>query len=286
MIEVREALRQAVRTLRNEGVDSPRLDAELLLAHVLKANRASILAWPDRTLTPKELTAFRDLVSSRAARRPLSYLTGQREFFGLDFAVDARVLIPRPETELVVEQALALVRRMPEALLIADVGTGSGALGVTLAVHLPKAIVYALDQSAGALEVTAENARRHHVAVRVRCLAGDLLEPLPEAVHLITANLPYVASGEWESLAPEIRDHEPRDALDGGADGLEQIRRLIATAEPNLLPGGAVLIEIGAGHGSQAITLAKEQFATARVALVQDYAGLDRLVVIETAADR
>ncbi len=143
---VEEVLAQAVARLGNEGVESPRLDAELLLAHVLGANRAAVLARPDRRLTPKQLTRYRDLVARRAEREPLAYIVGQREFFGLDFAVDHRVLIPRPETELLVERALQIARSRGQGIQIADVGAGSGAIAVTLAVQLPEATVYALDR--------------------------------------------------------------------------------------------------------------------------------------------
>jgi len=281
MIEARQALAQAVRALDNAGVDSPRLDAELLLAHTLEANRAAVLAWPDRRLTPKELTRYRYLVDRRAAREPLAYILGRREFFGLEFAVDPRVLIPRPETELLVEEALRLARPRTSPLL-ADVGAGSGAIAVSLAVHLPQARVYALDDSAEALAVATENARRHGVADRITCLQGNLLAPLPEPVDLVTANLPYVATPEWEDLAPEIRHYEPRAALDGGADGLVLIRGLLAAAAPQLRPGGALLLEIGAAQGRAVVDLAGQHFATAEVKLRQDYAGLDRLVVVQT----
>jgi release factor glutamine methyltransferase len=281
VISAGEAIDQAYRRLTNEGVESPRLDAELLLAHVLNTNRAAVLAHPERHLTQKELTRFRTLLARRAAREPLAYVLGWREFYGLDFAVDARVLIPRPETELLVERTVALARRLP-APRIADVGAGSGAIAVTLAVQLPAALIFALDESAGALAVTEANARRHGVAGRVRCLRGDLLDLLPEPVDLITANLPYVTSEEWAGLPPEIREYEPRTALDGGRDGLDLVRRLLATAHPHLKPGGAILLEIGAAQGMAATAAARTHYPTAGVRLEQDYAGLDRLVVIET----
>ncbi|MGD8625156.1 MAG: peptide chain release factor N(5)-glutamine methyltransferase [Anaerolineae bacterium] len=280
MIKSREALRQASRMLANEGVDSPRLDAELLLAHVLEVNRAAVLARPERRLTPKELTLYRDLAARRAAREPLAYILGHWEFYGLDFAVDERALIPRPETELLVEEALRLAKGMAPGVRIADVGAGSGAIAVTLAVHLSRATVYALDASPEALALAAENAARHKA--RIRCLAGDLLAPLPEAVDLIAANLPYVARDEWPTLPPEIRAHEPRAALDGGADGLALIGRLLDRASDHLRAGGAVLVEIGAAQGEAAVDLAREAMPGARVRLCQDYAGLDRLVVVET----
>jgi len=284
-MKTQEALRGAIQTLINEGVESPKFDAELLLAHVLDTNRSTILAWPERSLTPKQLTRYRDLITRRAGREPLAYIVGHREFFDLDFVIDARVLIPRPETELLVEQALHLAReskRYAEGHFgLADVGAGSGAIAVTLAVHLPRARVYALDGSAEALAVTAENAQRHGVAGRVCCLHGDLLEPLPMEVDLVTANLPYVTTGEWEGLPPEIRDHEPRAALDGGPHGLALIRRLLETVGDHLRPGGAALWEIGASQGGAVIRLAQRSFPRAEVRLGQDYAGLDRLVIVE-----
>jgi release factor glutamine methyltransferase len=282
MIQVQEALEGAIRTLSAEGVESPRLDAELLLAHALGVNRASILTWPERRLTPKELTRYRDLVGRRAGREPLAYIVGQREFFDLTFTVDARALIPRPETELLVEHALQSARRLLPPIGIADVGAGSGALAVTMAVHLPLATVYALDSSADALALTAENALLHGVADRVHCLQGDLLSPLPGPLDIIIANLPYIASAEWDDLAPEIRDYEPRAALDGGAEGLTLIHRLLSTAGPYLKPKGSILLEIGARQGAAVTALAHQSFPQANVQLAQDYAGLDRLLIIET----
>ena len=283
-VYLQAALRQAIVALQNAGVDEASLDAELLLAHILGLNRAAILAQPERPLTPKELTRFRDVVARRAAREPLPYITGHREFFDLDFVVDARVLIPRPETELLIEHALRIARTVPGPLEIADVGAGSGAIAVTLAVHLPHATVYALDDSAGALVVTAENARRHNVAGRVQCRPGDLLAPLPGPVNLIAANLPYVATGEWLELLPELSDYEPRAALNGGPDGLDAIDRLLATAGPYLHPGGALLLEIGASQGAAVTALARRYFPAADIQLHRDYAGLDRLVIVQLSS--
>jgi release factor glutamine methyltransferase len=277
---VEQALAQAVTLLRNEGVDSPRLDAELLLAHILGANRAAVLARPERRLTPRQLTRYWDLVARRAEREPLAYIVGQREFYGLSFAVDRRVLIPRPETELLVERALQVARLRGGGIQIADVGAGSGAIAVTLAVHLPQATIYALDESSGALAVTAGNARRHGVEGRVHCLHGDLFAPLKAPVDLVTANLPYVALDEWQALPPEIRVYEPRVALDGGTDGLDLIRSLLAAASSHLQPGGVLLLEIGARQGNAVTTLAQKYLPQATTRLLQDYAGLDRLVEI------
>jgi release factor glutamine methyltransferase len=283
MITVQATLAQAYATLDNQGVESPRLDAELLLATVLAVNRAAILARPDRVLTPKELTRFRTLVTRRGEREPLAYILGHREFYGLEFAVDHRVLIPRPETELLVEHALGICARLGPRPRLADVGAGSGAIAVTLAVHLGGAQVYALDKSEGALAMIAGNARRHDVDGRVHCLRSDLLAALPVPVDLITANLPYVTTEEFGSLPPEIRDYEPRAALDGGPDGLALIRRLLRTAGPHLNPGGAILLEIGSSQGAAVAALARRDLPQATVNLIQDYAALDRLIAIDTA---
>ena len=277
-----DALAQATTHLANHDVESPQLDAELLLAHLLGTNRAAILARPEQQLPPELLTRYRNLVARRGDHEPLAYILGHREFHGLEFMVDPRVLIPRPETELLVEHALKIASQMAHPPRIADVGAGSGAIAVSLAVHLPWCTVYALDNSPGALEVVTENARRHGVDGRVHCLHSDLLAALPGPVDIITANLPYVTTDEWQELPPEIRIHEPRSALDGGPDGLALIERLLTTAEPNLRPGGAILLEIGAGQGIETTTLALRHLPQTRVKLIQDYAGLDRLVIIET----
>jgi release factor glutamine methyltransferase len=277
-----DALAQATTHLANHDVESPQLDAELLLSHLLGTNRAAILARPEQQLPPELLTRYRNLVARRGDREPLAYILGYREFYGLELVVDPRVLIPRPETELLVEHTLKIASQMAYPPRIADVGAGSGAIAVSLAVHLPQCTVYALDNSPDALEVVTENALRHGVTGRVHCLHSDLLAALPGPVDIITANLPYVTTDEWQELPPEIRAHEPRSALDGGSDGLALIERLLTTAEPNLRLGGAILLEIGAAQGIGTTALARRYLPQTRVRLVQDYAGLDRLVIIET----
>lgn len=269
------AIQQAVEQLQAAGCESPRLDAELLLAHVLGEERARLLAHPERALTAAEWERFAALLARRRVREPLAYILGHREFYGFDFVVDQRVLIPRPETELLVEQTLDWVqaRWRGNALTVADVGTGSGCVAVALAVHLPQALIYALDASAGALEVAAANVARHGVEGQVRLLLGNLLEPLPERVGVIVANLPYVRSDELATLEPEVRDYEPRAALDGGPDGLGPMRRLLAQAPTHLRLGGAIFLEIGAGQGKAASELARRHFPQASVDVLPDYAG-------------
>lgn len=258
------------------------LAARMLLAHVLGGTVSELFVHPERLLASDEAAAYRSLVARRARHEPVAYLVGHRAFLDLDLVVDGRVLVPRPETELLVEQALQMAQRWAGPC-IADVGTGSGAIAVSLSVHLPEARVYALDRSAGALEVACRNAQRHGVAGRIAFLHGDLLVPLHVPVHLIVANLPYVSEAEYAALAPDIRLYEPREALVSGADGLDAIRSLLDTAHPYLVDDGVLLIEIGAGQGEAVSALAARAFPGARVRLLPDYAGRDRVVCIETA---
>lgn len=282
---IRQLLIEATRLLQEEGLDTPRLDAELLLGHVLGLTRAPIHAHPNRRLDAAGLDSYRELIERCKQHEPMAYIIGHKEFYGLDFYVDRRVLIPRPETELLVEKGLEIGRAASHSLTIADVGTGSGAIAISLAVHLPQAIIYALDASPEALEVAALNRRRHSVERRVHLFQGDLLSPLPEPVNLIVANLPYVSWAEWEQLPWTITAYEPRSALDAGPDGLDAIRRLLAQARSHLKPQAMILLEIGATQEAAVTNLARHHFSRATVEVVQDYAGLDRMVVIEIQAD-
>jgi release factor glutamine methyltransferase len=278
------ALARATAILAPVASAEARLEAEVLLRHVLGLTRAQLYAQFDRPLLADQAAAYADLLARRLAHEAVAYLTGHREFFGLDFLVNRHVLIPRPETELLVELGLSEARRLahlaPAGLTIADVGTGSGCVAISLAVHLPTARVYALDASAPALAVVGENCRRHGVAGRVTLLPGDLLAPLPEPVHIIVANLPYIPRPELETLPPEIRLHEPRAALDGGEDGLAAIRRLLAQAPAHLWPGGAILLEIGQGQGQAVVALARQYFPAAAIAVHGDSGGQERVVAI------
>ncbi|HIP97388.1 MAG TPA: peptide chain release factor N(5)-glutamine methyltransferase [Anaerolineae bacterium] len=282
--DVGSALRWATARLRAAGVDSPRLDAEILLAHVLAVDRAHVLAHPERGLRATESARYRQLIIRRARHEPVPYLVGHQEFYGLDFRLGPAVLIPRPETELLVEAAVALgCASETRPWIVTDVGTGCGAIAISLAVNVPHARVYAVDVSAEALAVAEENSRRHGVGGRVTLLRGHLLAPLPEPVDCIVANLPYVSRAEWGSLPTGIAAYEPRLALDGGPDGLAYIGELLASAGPYLRPAGVILLEIGAAQGPAVIRLAEEYFPRARVDLLRDYAGLDRVVRVQTA---
>lgn len=283
-VQIESALRWAILWLTERGCEEARLDAELLLAHRLGCSRGQLLGRAKQTLDAQVAADFALLAQRRAEREPLAYITGHREFYGLDLLVDRRVLIPRPETELLVELALAHVRKAPERASrwrIADVGTGSGAVAIALARQLPDATLYGLDISAEALAVAAANCARHGVSERVIPRRGDLLSPLDERVDVIVANLPYIRDDEWDSLAPEIRIYEPSGALRGGADGLDLIRRLLSQAQERISPGGAIFLEIGASQGEGACAAAREAFPHGAIRLHQDYGGHDRVAAIE-----
>ena len=297
------ALDQARHRLRAAGIEDADLEAELLLRHALSTaaspsllaergqggevaqiSRAHLFAHLDQPLDEAAAARFEAYLQRRLAHEPSAYITGHREFYGLDFLVTPDTLIPRPETETLVDAAIELVTRRAVGaqhappLLIADVGAGCGAIAVALA--LPDATVYALDASPAALAVVAANARRHGVADRVACRQGDLLTPLDAAVDLIVANLPYVKTDDWRDLAPEVRDHEPRLALDGGADGLDLIRRLLAQAPAYLRPGGGLCLEFGDGQEEALLTLGQAAFPQATLSVERDLAGRPRVLVL------
>lgn len=278
-LTVKSALRQASLQFKEAGIGSSALDAEVLLSHATGLDRAGLYSNWDRLLSGEEEVRFYELTHRRRSGEPVAYITGRKEFMGLDFMVNPSVLIPRPETELLVENALKL---MPPASTVVDVGTGSGAIAVSLAFHNPGVRVFAVDCSSEALEVARRNAVKNGVADRVFFCEGSLLDPLngllqPCQVDLITANLPYIATGDLQELPREVRMFEPLLALDGGAEGLEHYRRLIPQAEIYLKQSGALLFEIGFNQSRQALNLLNPNLWQATV--TQDLAGLDRLVL-------
>lgn len=295
------ALVAGTQRLASAGLDTPRLDSEVLLAHVLGWTRAQLYAYPERSLADVERLRYEQFIERRFAHEPVAYLVGRKAFYGLELTVDRRVLIPRPETELVVDLALDLIlqadrqrdlalsgngHRAQAALVdpvtIADIGTGSGAIALAIAANTKEAVLYASDISEAALALAQENAARHGLVHRVTFLHGDLLSPLQNPVDLIVANLPYVASHEWEVLAPDIAVFEPALALSGGTDGLQHIRNLLCQAPHYLRSRGAVLLEIGAGQGAEVAQLARRVFPGAMVEVLSDYAYRDRIVRVQT----
>jgi release factor glutamine methyltransferase len=273
---VLKVLRWTQGRFAERGLQTPRLDAEVLLAHALRRDRVALYTHHDQPLGKEELAACRELIRRRLGGEPVAYLVGRKEFWSLPLRVDERVLVPRPETELLVEVVLAAIagRSAPR---IADIGTGSGAIALAVAHERPDARVYAVDRSAGALAVARENAATLHAEIEL--LEGDLVAPL--AAHApfaaIASNPPYVADGDYDSLPVEVR-REPREALCAGADGLAVIRRLVAEAPPLLEPGGTLALEVGMG---QAPAVAEQMRAAGLegVAVRRDLAGIERVVL-------
>jgi release factor glutamine methyltransferase len=268
--------------LAEAGIDDAGLEAEVLLRHALGMSRETLLANLDQPLQTEGSCTFESLIERRLAHEPTAYITGRREFFGLDIEVTPAVLIPRPETELLVEAAIDVAKprgRIRRGPVIADVGTGSGAVAVALALTVPRSDVYGIDISLEALDVARRNAARHGVANRVLFYRGDLLTPLPEFVDVIVANLPYVPTAEWRRLPPEIRDHEPRGALDGGPDGLDAIRALLVEAPAFLRPRGCVCIEFGFGQAEAVRELARGSLPEHAVEVRRDLAGVERVLM-------
>lgn len=278
-ITVREALAQAA--VRLQGVaERPWMEAERLLAHVLKCDRAWVIAHDEERLDPRVVANFWALVERRAANEPLPYLLGEVEFFGLTFKVTPAVLIPRPETEGLIELVIAWLNTHPHARIVADVGTGSGCIAVSLAHAVPRITVTALDNSPDALAVAQENANRLGVAERISFQQGHLLEPLAGPVDVIVSNPPYVAEHEWDVLPPSVR-REPRQALLGGADGLALITELLRAASRYLLPGGLLAMEIGETQGAAVLRLARQAFPQARCEVRRDTFGRERFLYME-----
>lgn len=269
-------------TLATRGIPDSNLETEVLLRHILKYDRARFYASLGETISAENIECALSLAERRIGHEPLAYITQHREFYGLDFCVAPAVLIPRQETELLVDEALKLAAESKHGnISIADIGTGSGAIAVSVAVHLPHAKVYATDCSTEALEIADINRRKHGVADRIMLLQGDLLAPLPLPVDLIVSNPPYIASDLLPGLPSEVQ-REPQLALDGGKEGLEVISRLLKQALPNLNAGGSILIEISPEQLDAVSDLARAYFPDAVFGHQSDLSGLPRCVTIST----
>jgi len=285
---LREALQSVTRTLSRARIADASAEAEVLLGHVLGMSRTGLYTEPERALTSAEAERLCHVVRRRLDREPAAYILGQREFYGTDFYVDSHTLIPRPETELLVEAAVELAGHISgqgEQITIADIGTGCGAIAVSLALALPQARIYATDISALALEVAEANCRRHSVTGQIELLQGNLIEPLPRAVDLIVANLPYVKDCEFADLSPEIREYEPTIALAGGRDGLDKIREMLEQMRvkgDTHLDGrpAYVLLEIGQGQAEMVTSLVSEYFPRASIELIPDLGGIERVAKV------
>lgn len=275
-----DLLQEASGFLASKGIDNARLETEWMLASALEIRRIDLYLQFEKVLADAEVENFRGLVRERLSGRPLQYITGDAGFRLLDLSVDERVLVPRPETEILVEVALEALGSEPDGPVL-DVGCGSGAIAVSVARECPAARLVAVDLSAGAVAVARGNAERHAVLERVACVRGDLLDAFAagSGFAAVLSNPPYIASGDMDGLQPEVRDHEPRLALDGGADGLDVIRRLVPAAAALLRPGGWLILEVGAGQsGPVEGLLADAGFDAATIRTTDDLAGIPRVV--------
>lgn len=276
----REALHWATQMLKEAGVEHPRLDAGVLAEHATGLSTVKLFNYLDEEIKPDAQEKLAGLLHRRAQRQPLQYLTGKQEFMSLEFLVSPSCLIPRGDTEILVQEALQLINDN-QFRCCADVGTGSGAIGCSIA-YYSKATVWAVDISAQALDLARKNAHRLGVDGSMRFLHGDLLTPLIDnniKLELITANLPYIPTAQLTSLAPEL-SHEPCGALDGGADGLDFYRQLLPLITEVLLPGGYLLLEIGWDQGKAMLKLT-EQYPWVQALVMKDFGGRDRVVKIK-----
>jgi len=271
-VTLKQALGRAREALVVNNIEDAPLESELLLRHTLRMSRVQLYLDLNHELSPEQEATFWHLIERRLSHEPTAYILGHREFYGLDFRVDPGVLIPRPESELLVEEAIKLAQSHTVST-IAEVGTGCGAIAISLALNLPQAKIYATDISAPALKVALSNCQKHGVVDRICLLYGDMLDLLPEPVDLIVANLPYVRQSEVNA-----RGFEPLLALNGGWDGLEKIRRLCHQVSDKLRPEGYLLLEIGQGQEKAVTTFLRSLFPSAEIELVPDLSGIDRVI--------
>lgn len=287
-VNVRAALRDAMAQMRSAGVPSHALAAELLLMHIMGRDRAWLYAHPEAPLDAEDARLYFELVTQRAAGKPTQYLTGKQEFWGLEFEVTPAVLIPRPETEHVIEAAVERLgkERANASLRIADVGTGSGCIAVALAHEFPRAEIFATDISADALAVATRNAARHNMTERVHFLECNLLDAFASergAFDMVVSNPPYVARDEEAQLQREVREHEPHEALFCGATGTEIYAPLISQAAELLRSGGLLALEIGYGALDSVHSLLDESPAWTEIRVANDLAGIPRVISAKRA---
>ena len=273
---VREALELGKKTLTHAGIQNPVLDSQVILSFALKIDKLTLLINPETTLSKEQQDQYNKLLALRCRHIPIAYITGHKEFYGLNFQVNSEVLVPRPETEFAVEEVLKHISNIKEPK-VADICCGSGAIAVSIAVHHKTAVVYATDISEACGKVTIKNSKYHGVNERVIFLKGNLLEPLKDScLDVIVSNPPYIPRKDIESLPADVR-HEPVLALDGGIDGLDMYREIIKDAPKYLKPGGSIIFEIGWNQGKDV-----EEYLTtsgfSKIRVIRDYAGFDRVI--------
>ncbi len=286
--KIQELLSVAADYLRQKEIENPRLTAEVLLGHSLKLTRIDLYLNFDKPLTKEEVSDFRALVQRRIGHEPLQYITEKQEFWSLDFEVNRKVLVPRPETEVLLEQGIALSKTIavsPErSLRILDMCTGSGIVAIVAAKEIANARIWATDISKDALNVARRNANTHNVLEQITFLQGDLWAPLDDLrFDLVLANPPYVSCEEYPDLAPEVRDYEPRIALDGKDEGLYCIKEIIASAPDYLDSGGWLLIEMSPAQTGSVMTMMDQMKAYTGIRRVKDYSRSYRVVMAQKA---
>ncbi len=282
---VGSALNSATQRLKEALIDTAFLDAQVILAHVLGVERPWLFAHGEAEMQPRHARDFTDMIARRVDHEPVAYLVGRKEFYGLDLTVDNRVLIPRPETEMLVDEVLSEIEARAgdslQRVRVADVGTGSGAIALAIAVNEPRACIEAIDVSRKALAVARINVQRHDVRGQVTLRQGNLLEPLTEPVDILVANLPYISLKEYSALEPTVRAYEPRLALESGDKGLDAIGQLLRQAAQHLAPHATIYLEIGYDQAQGVSELAQNIIPHVRdIAVHQDYQGHDRMVAI------
>jgi len=283
MLTVRQTLRKAKALIAAGGIPDADLEAELLLMHCLGTGRVELYTRLEELMPDSKVTAYRSAVERRLVHEPTSYITNTCGFYDREFYIDFRALIPRPETELLVEEVVGFLSRdfsKKAAVLVADVGAGSGVVGIAIALSCPTVQVLAIDVCSEALEVARINCARHQVGDRVSLLVGDMLGPVAGPLDVIVANLPYVTDADMAGLMEEVQGFEPHLALAGGEDGLEHIRRLLPQARERLGDDGLLLVEIGQGQGAAAVEAARACFPLGRIELLSDLAGIDRVMKV------
>jgi release factor glutamine methyltransferase len=278
-----ELLQKTAKRLKRHGIEDPQIEARILLGHAVELSAEQLLACLDMHPTQSHVEKLEQFIIRRISHEPIAYIIQHKDFYGLSYYVDHRVLIPRPETELLVEKAIDFAQNKQHNydLKIADIGTGSGAIAISLAIHLAKSAIFAIDISPTALEVASINCQKHNIRKQITFLHGDLLNPLPVSVDMIVANLPYIAESEMKNLPPEIRDFEPITALHGGDDGLHYIEMLLQQAISKINPDGCILLEIGLGQRPMMANITKRYFPNAAVTFFKDLGGIDRVIQIK-----
>jgi release factor glutamine methyltransferase len=274
---VQRVIQWTTEHFQKKGLDNPRLEAEVLLAYLLEMDRMGLYLNYDRPLKEEERMAYREMIQRRLAKEPLAYIVGAKEFWSLRFAVSPECLIPRPETEHLVEEAIRIGKGLTPPLRVLEIGHGCGAVAIALATELAEAQIVATDISDGACSLAQANAEKHGVTGRIRFVRGDLFPRGEEPFGLICSNPPYIPTAEVLQLAPEVRDYEPLTALDGGEDGLHFFREIARGASAFLVSGGWLLLEMGQGQASQVAAILQEQ-GFANIDFIPDHAGIKRVI--------